>query len=55
MMFKLFSRCDSCRRTRFYVSRRKLRTPIGLIATSKDFICGKCFPKNAKKILENPT
>lgn len=50
--FKLFSKCDGCKKKRLYLSKRTVMLPIGVRATSKDYFCGRCFTPKGKKELE---
>lgn len=35
--------CTGCRNERWTARKRKIRTPLGMIATSKDPICAGCY------------
>ena len=41
-------RCVGCKQERFTAKKRKIRTPLGMTATSKEPICAGCY-KSIKK------
>lgn len=51
--FKLFSRCEVCKRRRFYIAKRRIAVEIGKIATSRRYMCGRCIWAITSKLATN--
>lgn len=43
MEFKLFSKCETCRKRRLYIAKRNVTIPVGIIVKSKKLMCGHCY------------
>lgn len=51
--FKIRGRCLGCKRKRWFVRKRQVKLPIGLIATSKDLMCTTCYRKLIDNLSKN--
>lgn len=52
-MAKLLSKCEGCRKVKFFVTKRNYKTNVGVMKSQSE-LCGKCF-KGISKILPKPT